>query len=90
MFFNQEDAILKKQQKNKSSKNSETFRALANFSQIGVTMAASVLVGVLLGKYLDGYLGTTPWLLLIFSLLGVGAAVKALFNIAGDKKGPDN
>jgi len=49
-------------------------------------MAASVLVGVLLGKYLDGLLDTTPWLLLIFSLLGVGAAIKSLFNIPEDKK----
>lgn len=72
--------------KDKKSKNSETIRALANFSQIGVTMAASVLVGVMLGKYLDGLLGTEPWLLLICSLLGVGAAIKSLFNIPKDKK----
>ncbi|NLJ57354.1 MAG: AtpZ/AtpI family protein [Tissierellia bacterium] len=49
-------------------------------------MAASILVGVLLGKYLDGLLGTRPWLLLIFSLLGVGASIKVLFNISNDKK----
>ena len=69
-----------------SSRNKETFRALTYFSQIGVTMAASILVGVLLGKYLDGLLGTRPWLLLIFSLLGVGASIKVLFNISNDKK----
>ncbi|HBT64732.1 MAG TPA: hypothetical protein DEB10_08755 [Ruminococcaceae bacterium] len=49
-------------------------------------MAASVLVGVLLGKYLDGLLGTTPWLLLISSLLGAGAAIKVLFNISQNKR----
>ncbi|NLZ96011.1 MAG: AtpZ/AtpI family protein [Bacteroidales bacterium] len=70
----------------KQPKNSETFRALAHFSQIGVTMAASVLIGVLLGKYLDGLLGTSPWLLLFFSLLGAGAAIKSLFNISSKKK----
>lgn len=74
------------QKKDKGSKNSETFRSLSYFSQIGVTMAASVLVGVLLGKYLDDLLGTTPWLLLIFSMLGVGAAIKSLFNMPKDKK----
>lgn len=75
-----------KHNNDKQPKNSETLRALARFSQIGVTMAASVLVGVLLGKYLDSLLGTTPWLLLIFSLLGAGAAIKVLFNISENKK----
>lgn len=65
--------------------NSEILRALAHFSHIGVTMAASVFVGVLLGKCLDGLLGTSPWLLLIFSLLGVGAALKILFNLFKDQ-----
>lgn len=76
----------KKSNKDKESRNSETFRALANFSQIGITMAASVFIGVFLGKYLDSLLGTPPWFLLIFSLLGVGAAIKNLFNISKDKK----
>ena len=71
----------KRHNKDEQPKNSETLRALSYFSQIGVTMAATILVGVLLGKYLDGLLGTTPWLLLIFSLLGVGAAIKTLFDI---------
>lgn len=72
--------------KDKQLKNSEILRALAHFSQIGVTMAASVLIGVLLGKYLDGLLGTAPWLLLLFSISGVGTAIKVLFNISKDKK----
>lgn len=76
----------KQYNKDKRPKNSETLRALAHFSQIGVTMAASVLVGVLLGKNLDSLLGTAPWLLLIFSLLGVGAAIKVVFNFPKDKK----
>lgn len=71
---------------NKKSKNSKTIRALADFSQIGVTMAASVLVGVLLGKYLDGLFGTSPYLLLICSLLGAGAAIKVLFNMSKNEK----
>lgn len=76
-------AILSKRSNDKEDKpkNSQAFRDFAYFSQIGVTMVASVLVGVLLGRYLDGLLGTNPWLLLIFSLLGVGAALKQLFDI---------
>lgn len=81
-FTCQEETIINKQSgMDKQPKNSEALRAFGYFSQIGVTMAASVLVGVLLGKYLDEMCGTSPWLLLIFSLLGVGAAMKALFNM---------
>lgn len=76
----------KSYKKDNKPKNYETFRAIAYFSQIGVTMSATVLVGVLLGKYLDRLLGTTPWLLLIFSLLGVGAAIKSLFNFPHQKR----
>ena len=65
----------------KGRKNSEIlFSAFAYFSQVGVTMAATILVGVLLGKYLDRWLGTEPWLLLICSLLGLGAAIRSLLK----------
>lgn len=70
----------KRQEEEKKSRNNETLRALANFSQIGITMAATVIIGVLIGKYLDGVFGTSPWLLLIFSLLGAGAAIRNLFD----------
>ena len=64
---------------------SKLLRALSFSSQIGVTSASCVLIGVLGGKFLDDRLGTAPWLLLIFSLLGVAAAIKALFDL-GKKK----
>ncbi|MGI6161248.1 MAG: AtpZ/AtpI family protein [Christensenellales bacterium] len=60
-------------------------KALSFFSQIGITMAACVLIGVFLGRFLDNLLNTSPWLLLLFSLLGVGAALKALFDLAAKK-----
>jgi ATP synthase protein I len=49
-------------------------------------MAALVFIGVLLGKHLDGFFGTSPWLLLLFSLLGAGAAFMALFNLFEGKQ----
>lgn len=66
--------------------NNQTVKAIANFSQVGVTMAASVLVGVFLGKFLDNFFHTSPWLLLLFSLFGVGAAIKSLFNWPNDEE----
>lgn len=71
--------------KDKKSGDNKALRAFAYVSQIGITMAASVFVGVLSGKYLDSILGTSPWLLLVFSLLGAGAAIKFLFDMSGEK-----
>lgn len=66
----------------KPQKNHEILRALAYLSNIGFTMAAAVIVAVFIGRFLDRRLGTDPWFLLIFSLLGVVTALKALFNIS--------
>lgn len=73
----------KKQTNKKKSRNSKTLRALTQVTQIGFTVAASILIGVLLGKFLDGLFGTSPWLLLVFSLLGTGSAMKMLFTLSG-------
>lgn len=57
-------------------------RAVSYMSQIAITVAACVLIGVLLGHFLDNRLGTDPCLVLIFSLLGCLAGFKAMFDIA--------
>ena len=54
-------------------------------SQMGVMIAACIAVGVLLGWFLDNLFGTSPWLLLLFSLIGVGAAFKSIFEFANRK-----
>ena len=62
-------------------KSKDMMKALALLSQVGIMMAVCILVGVLIGRFLDGLLGTGPWLLFLFSLLGVGAAFKSLFGL---------
>lgn len=59
----------------------ELYRALRFFSQISFTIVACVIIGVLIGRFLDGFFGTSPWLLALFSLLGVAAAFKSLFDL---------
>ena len=63
----------------------ELLRSLSMVSQIGLTVTACVLMGVLLGRFLDNHFGTSPWLLLVFTLLGVTAAFKSLFEFAKRK-----
>ena len=60
----------------------ETVRGLSMISQISILMVACVLIGVFLGRFLDNRLGTTPWLLLVCSLLGVAAAIKAIYDMS--------
>ena len=57
------------------------FKALSFFSLIGTTIMACVFIGVFLGRFLDNFLGTSPWLLLVFSMLGMAAAFKAVYNL---------
>jgi len=64
---------------------STTLRALAFCSEMGVLVAACLFVGVFLGKYLDRWLDTSPWLLLLFSLLGMAAALRSIILLV--KKG---
>lgn len=57
-------------------------QALSLLSHFGVTIIACIAVGILLGRFLDNLLGTTPWLLLVFTLLGIAAAFKSIIDIA--------
>jgi ATP synthase protein I len=60
----------------------EFVRALSQLSQIGVMIIACILVGIFLGRFLDNLLGTSPWLLLVFTFLGIAAAFKSIFDFS--------
>jgi len=66
----------------KKPQQNEFSRAMAFFLQISVTIIACLAVGIFLGWILDRYLDTSPWLLLICTFFGVGAAFKSIFDFA--------
>ena len=43
---------------------------------IGIEFVGAVLVGALIGFFLDRWLGTSPWLMILFLLLGFGAGLR--------------
>jgi F0F1-type ATP synthase assembly protein I len=56
----------------------DNLAAGARYAAFGTELALTVIVGVYLGYKADEYLGTVPWLMLLFSLGGLYAAVRRL------------
>ena len=54
--------------------------AVSVLTHVGITIAACILIGVYAGRYLDRVLGTSPWLLILFSLLGAAAAFRTILK----------
>ena len=77
-----EDQQNKDPQDISKSERKHMMRALGLMTQMGFMFAACVLIGVLIGRFLDGLFNTSPWLLLLFALLGVGSAFKTMYDIA--------
>lgn len=64
-----------------SNKIARFFRA-AQFASLGLEMGIAVAIGAAAGWFLDSWLGTKPWLLLIFILFGVAAGFKGMIAAA--------
>ncbi|HWP35103.1 MAG TPA: AtpZ/AtpI family protein [Thermodesulfobacteriota bacterium] len=50
------------------------------YAAVGIEVAASVVIGLLMGMGLDRLFGTAPWLALVFLVLGSAAGVRALLR----------
>ncbi|WP_022727615.1 AtpZ/AtpI family protein [Fodinicurvata sediminis] len=74
--------------RSKREGKSSTARGSGGSSGLGVGMriateiVASIGVGVAIGLFLDAQLGTKPWLMLLFILLGTAAAFYNVVRVA--------
>ncbi len=57
----------------------KTIKALGYVSTIGIAMALSIALGVLIGHYIDKKFGTQPWFFFIGLGLGIAAAFRNLY-----------
>lgn len=57
-------------------------RMLGAMSTVGFSFVFSMLIGFGLGYYLDTWLGTSPWLLLLFTLFGLAAGITNVYRTA--------
>jgi F0F1-type ATP synthase assembly protein I len=64
-----------------SSGYTSAIRAAGPLFGSGVQLAASVVIMFFAGRWLDGKLGTTPWLMIIGIFFGVGAGMVNFIRI---------
>lgn len=64
----------------KHRKYVQALSMLSLVSQIGLMVVISILGCTFIGKYLDDKFGTSPFLLLIFLLLGIGGAFSSVYK----------
>ncbi|HHW41906.1 MAG TPA: AtpZ/AtpI family protein [Syntrophomonadaceae bacterium] len=69
--------------KKKDSPAAAAWRVLGLMTNIGITLAAAVLIGYYMGHYLDRWLlhRTDSWFTIIFALFGIAAGFRAVFRM---------
>ncbi|HHG73432.1 AtpZ/AtpI family protein [Persephonella sp.] len=65
-----------------------------SIGSIGLHLVSGVVVGVLLGYFLDKYFGTSPWLTILFFFFGVAAGFRNMYKdvqkyIVSEEKGEE-
>jgi ATP synthase protein I len=66
------------------AKKKKAYRQASNWlnaSIVGIQFPVAIAIGYFWGKWLDEYLGTEPWLTIIFSVFGIAAGFVNLFRI---------
>jgi ATP synthase protein I len=58
-------------------------KQLARLSTIGISLVAATAIGLLIGYGVDRWLGTSPWLTMLFALFGIAAGFLNLFRDVG-------
>jgi len=66
------------------------FKQLMQASSVGINLVLSTFVGLAMGYGLDSLFNTSPWLTIIFLILGIIAGFRELFRMARKQdNGPD-
>lgn len=57
----------------------QLYKSLGFLSSVGICMVASTFIGLAMGYYLDKWLGTNPWMTLIFLGFGIVSGFRNIF-----------
>ena len=65
-----------------NAETAEKGGALGLAFRVSVEIVSAVAIGVLIGWLLDGWLETTPWLMVVFIVLGFAAGILNVYRLA--------
>jgi len=54
-------------------RSAASLRRIADASSLGLAFPIAIVIGYFFGRWLDGVLGTAPWMMAIFSVFGIAA-----------------
>jgi len=57
----------------------QLMRSLTFLSSIGISMVAASFIGLFIGYYLDKWLGTSPWMTLVWLAIGIASGFRNIF-----------
>ena len=61
-------------------KNAAQYKSLGSYGTIGLELVLSILFGLWIGTKLDGWLGTSPWMAVVWFGFGCAAAGRAVYR----------
>jgi ATP synthase protein I len=53
----------------------DTLRTLGALSTVGISFVLAIVIGAWVGRTLDTWLGTSPWLFIVFFFFGLAAGI---------------
>src|SRR5262245_57202016 len=65
-----------------SASLADTMRQLGALSTVGLSFVLAIVLGAAAGYYLDKWLGTGPWLFLLFMVFGLVAGILNVYRTA--------
>ena len=57
----------------------QLIKSLSFLSSLGISMVAASFIGLFIGIYLDKWLGTSPWMTLIWLGVGIASGFRNIF-----------
>ena len=57
----------------------QLIKSLSFLSSLGISMVAASFIGLFIGIYLDKWLGTSPWMTLIWLGIGITSGFRNIF-----------
>lgn len=58
------------------------YRKAAQASSVGLVLVLSIVIGWAFGTWLDSKLHTSPWLMLVFTFMGIAAGFYEIIKLA--------